>query len=156
MVRKKRAYASAGFDVMFIDVAELDRCVPDVQRFIHNGVQVTSFQRITSSDRHHLQGLERVGDKVIVYDLILEDGANVFFVQRAMSHNCGSAIASSSLVTEWLKGRSLDEAEKIKNSDIVDELNLPPIKVHCSVLAKDAIAAAIADYKKKRSAQRER
>jgi nitrogen fixation NifU-like protein len=73
-----------------------------------------------------------------------------------MSHNCGSAIASSSLVTEWLKGRSLDEAEKIKNSDIIDELNLPPIKVHCSVLAKDAIAAAIADYKKKRSAQRER
>jgi nitrogen fixation NifU-like protein len=62
---------------------------------------------------------------------------------------CGSAIASSSLATEWLKGRSLAEAEKIKNTDIVQELNLPPVKIHCSVLAEDAIKAALADYKKK-------
>jgi nitrogen fixation protein NifU and related proteins len=64
---------------------------------------------------------------------------------------CGSAIASSSLATEWLKGRSLAEAEKIKNTDIVQELNLPPVKIHCSVLAEDAIKAALADYKKKAS-----
>ena len=62
---------------------------------------------------------------------------------------CGSAIASSSLATEWLKGKTVDEAGKIKNTEIVQELNLPPVKIHCSVLAEDAIKAALADYKKK-------
>ena len=62
---------------------------------------------------------------------------------------CGSAIASSSLATEWLKGKSVEEASTIKNTDIVQELNLPPVKIHCSVLAEDAIKAALADYKKK-------
>jgi nitrogen fixation NifU-like protein len=65
---------------------------------------------------------------------------------------CGSAIASSSLATEWLKGKSVDEALAIKNTDIVAELSLPPVKIHCSVLAEDAIKAAISDYKKKQSA----
>jgi len=65
---------------------------------------------------------------------------------------CGSAIASSSLATEWLKGKTVDEALAIKNTDIVNELSLPPVKIHCSVLAEDAIKAAIADYKKKQSA----
>ncbi len=65
------------------------------------------------------------------------------------TYGCGSAIASSSLVTEWLKGKNLDEAQTIKNSDIADELELPPVKIHCSVLAEDAIKAAIADYKAK-------
>ena len=62
---------------------------------------------------------------------------------------CGSAIASSSLSTEWLKGKTIEEAGMIKNTDIVQELNLPPVKIHCSVLAEDAITAAVADYKKK-------
>jgi nitrogen fixation NifU-like protein len=62
---------------------------------------------------------------------------------------CGSAIASSSLATEWLKGKTIGEAQKIKNTDIVQELNLPPVKIHCSVLAEDAIKAALADYQKK-------
>ncbi|MEW5727940.1 MAG: iron-sulfur cluster assembly scaffold protein, partial [Pseudomonadota bacterium] len=62
---------------------------------------------------------------------------------------CGSAIASSSLVTEWVKGKTLDEAARIKNTEIAQELALPPVKIHCSVLAEDAIKAAIADYKKK-------
>ncbi len=62
---------------------------------------------------------------------------------------CGSAIASSSLATEWLKGRTVEDAYKIKNTDIVQELNLPPVKIHCSVLAEDAIKAALADYQKK-------
>ncbi|MGP1346254.1 MAG: Fe-S cluster assembly scaffold IscU [Phycisphaerales bacterium] len=62
---------------------------------------------------------------------------------------CGSAIASSSVATEWLKGRTLDEAMEIKNTQIVDELSLPPVKIHCSVLAEDSIKTAIADYKKK-------
>ena len=67
---------------------------------------------------------------------------------------CGSAIASSSLATEWLKGRTLDEAERIKNTDIVTELNLPPVKIHCSVLAEDAIKSAIDDFRKKQAARR--
>jgi len=65
---------------------------------------------------------------------------------------CGSAIASSSLATEWLKGKTVDEAMAIKNTDIVAELSLPPVKIHCSVLAEDAIKAAISDYKKKQTA----
>ena len=63
---------------------------------------------------------------------------------------CGSAIASSSLVTEWVKGKTLDQALTIKNTDVANELNLPPVKIHCSVLAEDAIKAAVADYQKKR------
>jgi len=67
---------------------------------------------------------------------------------------CGSAIASSSLATEWLRGKTLEEAETIKNTMIVQELNLPPVKVHCSVLAEDAIKSAISDFKQKRAAKR--
>ena len=65
------------------------------------------------------------------------------------TYGCGSAIASSSLVTEWLKGKTLDQAEQIKNSQIATELALPPVKIHCSILAEDAIKAAVADYKNK-------
>lgn len=68
---------------------------------------------------------------------------------RFKAYGCGSAIASSSLITEWVKGKSLEEAGAIKNSDIAEELELPPVKVHCSILAEDAIKAAIADYKEK-------
>ena len=67
------------------------------------------------------------------------------------TYGCGSAIASSSLVTEWVKGRSIDEAKSIKNSQIAEELALPPVKVHCSVLAEDAIKAAVEDYRSKQS-----
>jgi nitrogen fixation NifU-like protein len=68
---------------------------------------------------------------------------------RFKTYGCGSAIASSSLLTEWVKGKSLDEAKEIKNTDIAEELALPPVKIHCSVLAEDAIKAAIADYQGK-------
>jgi nitrogen fixation NifU-like protein len=68
---------------------------------------------------------------------------------RFKTYGCGSAIASSSLVTEWVKGRTLDEAEAIKNSEIATELALPPVKIHCSILAEDAIKAAVEDYRKK-------
>ena len=67
---------------------------------------------------------------------------------------CGSAIASSSLATEWIKGKKIEDAEAIKNVDIVNELNLPPVKIHCSVLAEDAIKSAIADYRAKQAAKR--
>ena len=66
------------------------------------------------------------------------------------TYGCGSAIASSSLLTEWVKGRTLDEAERIKNTEIAEELALPPVKIHCSVLAEDAIKAAVNNYKEKR------
>jgi nitrogen fixation NifU-like protein len=79
----------------------------------------------------------KVGD-----DGIIEDA-------KFKTYGCGSAIASSSLLTEWVKGQSVDEALKIKNSDIAEELALPPVKIHCSVLAEDAIKAALADYKGK-------
>jgi nitrogen fixation NifU-like protein len=68
---------------------------------------------------------------------------------------CGSAIASSSLATEWLRGKTVDEALEIKNTDIVNELSLPPVKIHCSVLAEDAIKAAIGDYKQKTASKAE-
>jgi nitrogen fixation NifU-like protein len=68
---------------------------------------------------------------------------------RFKTYGCGSAIASSSLVTEWVKGKTLDQAGSIKNSEIAEELALPPVKIHCSILAEDAIKAAVADYRKK-------
>jgi len=77
-------------------------------------------------------------------DGIIEDA-------KFKTYGCGSAIASSSLVTEWVKGRSIDDAETIKNTEIASELALPPVKIHCSILAEDAIKAAVADYKKKGS-----
>jgi nitrogen fixation NifU-like protein len=78
--------------------------------------------------------------------------AGVIEDARFKTFGCGSAIASSSLATEWLKGKTVEEAGQIKNVDIVNELSLPPVKVHCSVLAEDAIKAALADYKRKQAA----
>ena len=78
------------------------------------------------------------------------DDIGVIEDAKFKTYGCGSAIASSSLLTEWVKGRSLDEAVQIKNQDIADELGLPPVKIHCSVLAEDAIKAAIEDVKQKR------
>jgi len=83
--------------------------------------------------------------QIKVVDGIIQDA-------RFKTYGCGSAIASSSLVTEWVKGRTLDEAGQIKNSDIASELALPPVKIHCSILAEDAIKAAIEDYRKKQLA----
>ncbi len=77
------------------------------------------------------------------------DDAGKIVDAKFKTFGCGSAIASSSLATEWMKGKTVDEALQIKNTDIVKELSLPPVKIHCSVLAEDAIRAAISDYKKK-------
>jgi nitrogen fixation NifU-like protein len=79
-------------------------------------------------------------------DGIIEDA-------RFKTYGCGSAIASSSLVTEWVKGKGLDEAASIKNTQIAEELSLPPVKIHCSILAEDAIKAAVEDYRKKHGAE---
>lgn len=80
------------------------------------------------------------------------NAAGVIEDAKFKTYGCGSAIASSSLVTEWVKGKSLDEAAGIKNTQIAEELALPPVKIHCSVLAEDAIKAAVADYRKKHDA----
>ncbi|MCU7836294.1 MAG: Fe-S cluster assembly scaffold IscU [gamma proteobacterium symbiont of Taylorina sp.] len=79
------------------------------------------------------------------------DDQGVIEDAKFKTYGCGSAIASSSLVTEWVKGKTLEEAGEIKNTDIAEELALPPVKIHCSVLAEDAIKAAITDYKEKQS-----
>jgi len=84
---------------------------------------------------------------VMKLQIQVEDG--IIIDAKFKTYGCGSAIASSSLVTELLKGMSLDQAQEIKNSEIAEELALPPVKIHCSVLAEDSIRAAIADYKKK-------
>jgi nitrogen fixation NifU-like protein len=91
-------------------------------------------------------GAPECGD---VMKLQLKVNNGVIEDAKFKTFGCGSAIASSSLATEMIKGKTLDEATQIKNTDIVNELNLPPVKIHCSVLAEDAIKAAIADYKKK-------
>lgn len=96
-----------------------------------------------------LVGAPACGDVMRLQIKVSDEG--VIEDAKFKTFGCGSAIASSSLATEWLKGRSLDDAEKIRNTDIVNELNLPPVKIHCSVLAEDAIKAAIADYKAKRA-----
>lgn len=93
-------------------------------------------------------GAPACGDVMRLQIKVSDDG--VIEDAKFKTYGCGSAIASSSLLTEWVKGRSLDEATTIKNQDIADELGLPPVKIHCSVLAEDAIKAAIADVKSKR------
>ncbi len=85
--------------------------------------------------------------------MIKVNDAGVIEDAKFKTYGCGSAIASSSLVTEWLKGRTIEEAYAIKNSEIADELALPPVKIHCSVLAEDAIKAAVADIKAKQAAK---
>ncbi len=93
-------------------------------------------------------GAPECGD-VMKLQLRVDEASGVIEDAKFKTFGCGSAIASSSLATEWLKGKTVDEALAIKNTDIVNELSLPPVKIHCSVLAEDAIKAAIHDYKKK-------
>ncbi len=97
-------------------------------------------------------GAPECGD-VMKLQIKVDEQTGVIADAKFKTFGCGSAIASSSLATEWLKGKTVDEALQIKNTDIVNELALPPVKIHCSVLAEDAIKAAIADYKKKLAAR---
>ncbi|MCC6294864.1 MAG: Fe-S cluster assembly scaffold IscU [Bryobacterales bacterium] len=93
-------------------------------------------------------GAPECGD-VMKLQIKVNDATGIIDEAKFKTFGCGSAIASSSLATEWLKGKTVDEAMAIKNTDIVNELSLPPVKIHCSVLAEDAIKAAINDYKAK-------
>ena len=92
-------------------------------------------------------GAPECGD-VMKLQIQVNPDTNEIVDAKFKTFGCGSAIASSSLATEWVKGKSIDEAMSIKNSEIVEELSLPPVKIHCSVLAEDAIKAAISDYRK--------
>ena len=94
-------------------------------------------------------GLRRAVEGDVMKLQIKVNEAGVITDAKFKTYGCGSAIASSSLVTEWVKGKTLDEAVTIKNTAIAEELSLPPVKIHCSILAEDAIKAAIADYKSK-------
>jgi len=95
-----------------------------------------------------LVGAPECGD-VMKLQIQVNPVTNVIVDAKFKTFGCGSAIASSSLATEWVKGKSIDEAMSIKNTEIVEELSLPPVKIHCSVLAEDAIKAAISDYRKR-------
>ena len=100
-----------------------------------------------------LVGAPACGD-VMRLQLKINPETDVIEDAKFKTFGCGSAIASSSLVTEWVKGKTVGEAMSLKNTQIVEELNLPPVKIHCSVLAEDAIKSAIADYRAKQAAKR--
>ena len=109
-----------------------------------NPRNVGSFAKDDTDVGTGMVGAPACGD-VMKLQIKVKDG--IITDARFKTYGCGSAIASSSLVTEWVKGRSLDEAAALKNSEIAQELALPPVKIHCSILAEDAIKAAVADYR---------
>jgi nitrogen fixation protein NifU and related proteins len=112
-----------------------------------NPRNVGSFSKDESNVGTGMVGAPACGDVMKLQIKVNNEG--VITDAKFKTYGCGSAIASSSLVTEWVKGRTLDEAAEIKNSEIASELALPPVKIHCSILAEDAIKAAIADYRAK-------
>jgi nitrogen fixation protein NifU and related proteins len=116
-----------------------------------NPRNVGSFDKNDPSVGTGLVGAPACGDVMKLQLKITDEG--VIEDAKFKTFGCGSAIASSSLATEWVKGMTIDQAMTIKNTQIVEELNLPPVKIHCSVLAEDAIKSAIADYKAKRAAR---
>ena len=112
-----------------------------------NPRNVGSFDKGDDSVGTGMVGAPACGDVMKLQIKVSEAG--VIEDAKFKTYGCGSAIASSSLITEWVKGKTLDEALSIKNSDIAEELALPPVKIHCSILAEDAIKAAVTDYKTK-------
>lgn len=112
-----------------------------------NPRNVGSFDKDDDSVGTGMVGAPACGDVMKLQIKVNADG--MIEDARFKTYGCGSAIASSSLITEWVKGKSLDEALQIKNSEIAEELALPPVKIHCSILAEDAIKAAVDDYQKR-------
>ena len=112
-----------------------------------NPRNVGSFSKEEDGVATGMVGAPACGDVMKLQIKVGKDG--VIEDAKFKTYGCGSAIASSSLVTEWVKGKTLDQALEIKNTQIAEELALPPVKIHCSILAEDAIKAAVADYKKK-------
>ena len=126
---------------------------PKVIDHYENPKNVGSFDKNDPSVGTGLVGAPACGDVMRLQLRVNDEG--VIEDARFKTFGCGSAIASSSLVTEWVKGRSIEEAGQIKNTMIAEELGLPPVKIHCSVLAEDAIKAAINDFRAKQNAKRE-
>ena len=117
-----------------------------------NPRNVGSFEKDDPNVGTGMVGAPACGD-VMKLQIRVEDG--VITDAKFKTYGCGSAIASSSLVTEWVKGKTLDQAATIKNSEIAEELALPPVKIHCSILAEDAIKAAVNDYRNRHSIQKD-
>lgn len=113
-----------------------------------NPRNVGSFDKSDTDVGTGMVGAPACGD-VMKLQIKVDKNTGVITDARFKTYGCGSAIASSSLVTEWVKGKTLDEAAALKNSTIAEELCLPPVKIHCSILAEDAIKAAVEDYKKR-------
>src|SRR6201987_859942 len=113
-----------------------------------NPRNVGSFEKGDDTVGTGMVGAPACGD-VMKLQIKVNPATGLIEAARFKTYGCGSAIASSSLVTEWVKGKSLDEAMAIRNTQIAEELALPPVKIHCSILAEDAIKAAVADYRKK-------
>src|SRR5262249_42864876 len=118
----------------------------------NNPRNVGSLDKSDSAVGTGVVGAPECGD-VMKLQIKVNDATGIIDEAKFKTFGCGSAIASSSLATEWLKGKTVDEALAIKNTDIVNELSLPPVKIHCSVLAEDAIKAAINDYKTKQGSK---
>ena len=116
-----------------------------------NPRNVGTFDNADPSIGSGMVGAPACGDVMKLQIKVNDDG--IIEDARFKTYGCGSAIASSSLITEWVKGKSLQEAESIKNTQIAEELELPPVKIHCSILAEDAIKAAISDYRNKQGAR---
>jgi nitrogen fixation NifU-like protein len=117
-----------------------------------NPRNVGSFEKSDASVGTGMVGAPACGDVMKLQIRVGADGR--IEDARFKTYGCGSAIASSSLVTEWVKGKTLEQAASIKNTQIAQELSLPPVKIHCSILAEDAIKAAVADYQKKHGAEK--
>jgi nitrogen fixation NifU-like protein len=118
-----------------------------------NPRNVGSFEKGDDSVGTGMVGAPACGDVMKLQIRVGADGR--IEDARFKTYGCGSAIASSSLVTEWVKGKTLEQAASIRNTEIAQELSLPPVKIHCSILAEDAIKAAVADYKKKHNLENE-
>lgn len=138
----------------FIENKSVDRFLGKIMAYsdkvldhYENPRNVGSLDKDSSTVGTGMVGAPACGDVMRLQIEVNSEG--VIEDARFKTYGCGSAIASSSLLTEWVKGKTLQEATEIKNTDIVEELALPPVKIHCSVLAEDAIKAAIADYKSK-------
>ena len=112
-----------------------------------NPRNVGTFDKNDESVGTGMVGAPACGDVMRLQIKVNDEG--IIEDAKVKTYGCGSAIASSSLITEWVKGKSLDDALAIKNSEIAEELELPPVKIHCSILAEDAVKAAVADYRKR-------
>ena len=117
-----------------------------------NPRNVGSFDKSDPSVGTGMVGAPACGD-VMKLQIKVDNDTGIITDAKFKTYGCGSAIASSSLITEWVKGKTLDQAGSIKNSEIAEELALPPVKIHCSILAEDAIKAAVEDYRKKYNGQ---